>query len=100
MKINHVNDSSATNIGTNRANGSSKSNGSAATGKASSGEKLSISELSTRLNDLEAQLSGSKEFDPAKVDAIKQAIRDGHFKINSEVVADRLIESAKLMLGK
>lgn len=100
MKINHVNDSSQTSLGTTKVNGNAKPGGKASDIAISSGEKLSISDLSTRLNDLEARLSETGEFDTAKVDAIKQAIREGHFKINADVVADRLVESVKQLLGK
>ncbi|MFN0162091.1 MAG: flagellar biosynthesis anti-sigma factor FlgM [Burkholderiales bacterium] len=33
------------------------------------------------------------EFDAARVEEIKQAIRDGAFEVDAEVVADRLIAS-------
>lgn len=33
------------------------------------------------------------EFDAARVEEIKQAIRDGSFEVDAEVVADRLIAS-------
>jgi len=33
--------------------------------------------------------------DSARVDAIKQAISEGRFNVNSEVVADRLVASVK-----
>ena len=100
MKINHVNDSSQTNLGTTKLNGNAKPGGNAAGVTATSGEKLSISDLSTRLNDLEARLSETGEFDAAKVETIKHAIREGRFKINPDVVADRLVESVKQLLGK
>jgi negative regulator of flagellin synthesis FlgM len=100
MKINHVNDSSQTSLGSAKINGNAKASGKASNVATPSGEKLSISDLSTRLNDLEARLSETGEFDTAKVDAIKEAIREGRFKINADVVADRLVESVKQMLGK
>jgi negative regulator of flagellin synthesis FlgM len=100
MKINHVIENAKTGISSPKSNGNGNPSASITDAPISSGEKLSISDLSTRLNDLESRLSLSKEFDPAKVDAIKQAIRDGQFKVSSEVVADRLVESVKQMLGK
>ena len=39
-------------------------------------------------------------FDAAKVDRIAQAIRDGKFTVNAEVIADRLIANAQELLGK
>ena len=38
--------------------------------------------------------------DGAKVAEIKQAISDGSFKVNSEVVANRLIEMVRDLIGK
>jgi negative regulator of flagellin synthesis FlgM len=99
MKINHPGDPIKLDRATVKANG----NGAAkapATAPAASTETLSLSELSTHLSKLETHLATSGEFDAGKVETIKQAIRDGHFKINSEVVADKLIKSAKELLGK
>jgi negative regulator of flagellin synthesis FlgM len=39
------------------------------------------------------------DFDAAKVAHIAQAIRDGKFQINAEVIADKLIGNAKDMLA-
>lgn len=44
-------------------------------------------------------LAGSDDFDHAKVDAIRQAIREGRFSVNAEAIADRLIYEASALLG-
>lgn len=44
-------------------------------------------------------LDGSSDFDSAKVDAIRQAIRDGKFSVNAGAIADRLIADATSLLG-
>lgn len=44
--------------------------------------------------------AGSAEFDAAKVERISQAIGEGKFKINAEVIADKLIANAQELLGK
>ena len=44
--------------------------------------------------------SGSAEFDAAKVERISQAIVEGKFKINADVIADKLIANAQELLGK
>jgi len=49
-----------------------------------------------------AQISaqaGSADFDSAKVDAIRQAIREGRFQVNPEAIADRLIADAAALLS-
>jgi negative regulator of flagellin synthesis FlgM len=60
---------------------------------------VSLSDLASRLQSLESDLAG-QPFDAARVEELKQAIRDGRFKVNAEVVADRLIESMKELLAK
>jgi negative regulator of flagellin synthesis FlgM len=99
MKINHINESTQASVGATKSNGARAGSKMPETSSAGS-EKLSISDLSTRLNDLETRLSGTKEFDAAKVEAIKQAIREGRFTVNADAVADRLLDSVKQMLGK
>jgi negative regulator of flagellin synthesis FlgM len=40
------------------------------------------------------------EFDAAKVERISQAIADGSYKVNADVIADKLIANAQEALGK
>ena len=47
-----------------------------------------------------AKLSADPAFDTAKVDRIAQAIRDGKFEVNADVIADKLIENAAELLGR
>ena len=47
-----------------------------------------------------ALLSGATPFDAEKVARISQAIADGTFKINPEVIADKLIGNARELLSK
>lgn len=44
-------------------------------------------------------LNDSAPMDSAKVEAIKQAISEGRFKINPEMIADRLLSSVKDLLA-
>ena len=59
------------------------------------GDRVDITSLSSQLQALESKLSDVNVVDSARVDAIKQAISEGRFNVNSEVVADRLIASVK-----
>jgi negative regulator of flagellin synthesis FlgM len=63
------------------------------------GDAVKLSPMSSQLHALASSLSGP-EFDRAKVDQIKQAIRDGKLVINTGVVADRMIEDLKARLSK
>ncbi len=42
--------------------------------------------------------NASGDVDMAKVNAVRQAIKDGTFKINPEAIADRMLENAAEML--
>lgn len=56
-------------------------------------------ELSSAASSLMA-LGASAEFDTAKVARISQAIADGSFTANPEVIADKLIANAQELLSK
>ncbi|TSE26882.1 flagellar biosynthesis anti-sigma factor FlgM [Tepidimonas sediminis] len=43
--------------------------------------------------------SGTDVFDAAKVEAMRTAIQNGSFSVNAEAIADRLLASAREMLG-
>lgn len=62
------------------------------------GEPIQLSALSSQISALETQLSASPAFDAAKVEAIKQSIRDGQFTINSGAIADKLLASVEEFL--
>ena len=66
---------------------------------AKSAENVTLSPLSAQLKSLEEKVSASSVFDTEKVDAIKSAIANGQFKVDSEKVADGLISSVKDFLS-
>lgn len=56
---------------------------------------------SVQLSPLSAQLQGNagdSAVDPARVQEIKQAISQGHFTVNANVVADRLLATVRDLL--
>jgi negative regulator of flagellin synthesis FlgM len=59
---------------------------------------IHLSGLSTQLQALASTLAASGEFDTAKVEAIKQAIRDGQLRVNAEVIADKMLTDLREML--
>jgi len=56
---------------------------------------VDITSLSSQLQSLESRIADVSVVDTAKVESIKQAITEGRFEVNSEVVADRLISSVR-----
>ncbi len=72
-------------------------------GHAKAAEPSAKVELSSQASALlGAEGSGSTDgtFDAEKVERLAQAIRDGQFKVNPEVIADKLIANAQELLGK
>lgn len=61
-------------------------------------EKVTLSSRSSELQSLETKAVAEDAFDAKKVEAIKSAILDGSFKIDSEKVADGLINTVKDLL--
>lgn len=58
-------------------------------------DSVKITNLSSQLHALESSLENVPVVDSAKVEAIKQAISEGRFKVNPEVIADRLLASVR-----
>ena len=63
--------------------------------EAQASQNVTLSPLSAQLQSLEAKVSTENVFDAKKVDAIKSAIAGGQFKVDSEKVADGLINTVK-----
>ena len=74
---------------------SGKPTGPAQAAPKAAGDRVDITSLSSQLQALESRLADVSVVDVARVDAIKQAISEGRFKVDSEVVADRLIATVK-----
>jgi len=64
---------------------------------AGAGERVDISSLSSRLQEVGA---GEAPVNAQKVAEIKQAIAEGRFQINPERIADGLLASVRDMLGR
>ncbi|WP_085316799.1 flagellar biosynthesis anti-sigma factor FlgM [Derxia lacustris] len=82
------------------AQAKAKTKSSADAGKtAPGGESVKLSSLSSTLKSVEADIK-EPAFDSAKVESIKQAIRDGKFEVDSSAVADKLISGVSDMLAR
>ena len=66
----------------------------------SASDRLHITASAGHLNELEKQLAGLNVENAEKVKAVRLAINSGSFKVDSEVVADRLIDNAKDLVRK
>ncbi len=62
------------------------------------GSTVHISPLAANLQSASVA-EVSSVVDMERVQQVKQAISDGTFKVNSEVVADRLLETAKALIS-
>ncbi|MBL4584380.1 MAG: flagellar biosynthesis anti-sigma factor FlgM [Pseudomonadales bacterium] len=63
----------------------------ASSGAAASGEQVAISSGAQRIQSLEAQIQQLPEVDAARVEAIKQSIADGEYKVDAQSTADKMI---------
>ena len=61
---------------------------------------VKLSPLAEQLKAIEGQLSGGEVFDAGKVAEIKQAIAEGRFQINPDVIAERLLQTVQDLLQK
>jgi len=58
-----------------------------------------ISSQAANLQSINANAESNSVVDMERVQQIKQAISDGTFKVNPEVVTDRLLETAKELIS-
>jgi negative regulator of flagellin synthesis FlgM len=66
--------------------------------RAPSAANVRLSSLSAQLQAIDSNLANSGVVDTARVAEIKQAISEGHFKVNPEAVADRLLQTVKELI--
>lgn len=67
---------------------------------ASQADNLTLTESTTRIRALEAELAKVDIADAGKIKAVKDALAKGTFEVDAEVVADRLIDHTKETLRK
>ncbi len=97
MKIDkRITPPAATKVSATKGKGAKKTAAPAAGG----GDSLTLTENSTRVRALEAELASVDITDTGKIEAVKAAIANGTFAVDAEVVADRLIDHTKESLRK
>jgi negative regulator of flagellin synthesis FlgM len=75
-----------------------KAGASATPSGSSSGPRVEVSSLGAQLAGIEASLANLPVVDSQRVAEIKQAISDGRFKVNPDVIADRLLETVRELI--
>jgi negative regulator of flagellin synthesis FlgM len=99
MKITRTSEPTRAERAQPKAGGAARTSGAAAQPAAASSGRVQISDLSTRLNQLESQHPDTS-FDAGKVSEIKSAIAEGRYQINAGAVADKLLASAAQLTGR
>lgn len=69
-----------------------------ATPRANTGELVQLSPLASTLQKAETVLAQTPAVDGKRIEEIKQAIRDGNFRIDANRIADGLIADVRQML--
>lgn len=64
-----------------------------------SGEKVELSSLAARMQEVEAALANVPVADASRIAEIKQAMAEGRFQVDATKVADGLIESVRQMIA-
>ncbi len=83
--------------GASRAVSKGKADSSAAPQPGST--SVSLGSTAAQLHSMENSMAGTPVVDSAKVAEIRQAISEGRFKVNSGVVAERLLQTVRDLLG-
>lgn len=61
---------------------------------------VSISDISAKIQSLELEARQSSGFDEARVAAIKEAMRDGRYQVNSRLIAEKLLTLASELVSQ
>lgn len=85
-------------VGTTTTNSTKSSEKTSSVPTNNIGAKVTLSPLSSQLQALQTQITNSSAFDAKKVEAIKLAIADGQFQVDSNKIANELIASVKDLL--
>lgn len=82
--------------GTSAARGSAKgSSGTPSASQQPDSTSVSLGATAAQLRGMESSMASAPAIDSAKVAEIRQAISEGRFKVNSGMVADRLIATVR-----
>jgi negative regulator of flagellin synthesis FlgM len=63
------------------------------------GERVQLSQFASQLQAMESSMADTPVVDSARVAEIRQAIAEGSFRVNPDLVADKLIQTARELLS-
>lgn len=63
-------------------------------------DSVQLSSVSTQIQALETGIAQASGIDAVKVEAIRQAILEGRYTMDAEVIADKLIASTRELLAR
>jgi negative regulator of flagellin synthesis FlgM len=95
MKIDNSLKSAGTPGGENRTGNSARTDARKAP---ESGVSVALSGQASQLQALEVRIASADVVNTARVSEIKQAIAEGRFQVNPDVVADRLLQTVQDLL--
>ena len=98
-QINRAATEALNNNGKARGKTEASKSGDAMPNQAPTTDKVSLSEESLQVRELQQQLDQIPEVDAAKVQAIKQAIARGDYPVDAQKVAANLMNLEKLLSG-
>lgn len=81
-----------TDRGSTRSEGGNGESGAIRGPGGASDDKVSFTDVASRLQSLEAAMAKEPAVDPHRVEAVRQSIEDGTFEVNAESIASRLME--------
>ena len=99
MKIdNSIKTVTSDQVGASGARAGKGATGSSSASGSGQGDSVQLSPLSSQLQAIEGSMADTPAVDSARVAEIKQAIAEGRFKVNPDVVADHLLQTARELL--
>ena len=82
------------------ASGDSKDGSGKPVTAATTTDTVSLTDTAARLRELEAALANAPEVDSARVEALRRAIAEGKYDVDSVHVADKLVALERDLFGK
>lgn len=69
-------------------------------GSSSVSDEVQLTDQATLLGELEAKLANFDVTDPALIEAVQAAIRDGNFVVDTEKVAENLVQESIELINR